>query len=123
MDGDKGAEYQTVDISDDGRAAWGDASLGQEIVKDGERFVDADGGLEIRRLANERGEQSEIILGLALGASVIEAEGARGIGSELAAAAFEGAMLAARGCGLRRFIDNAGFSCDHFFFLEGIHPG
>ena len=109
---ESGAKEQAIDIGDDGGTARGDAALGEKIVERGEIFVDALDGLEVIGLADEFGEKAEVVLGLALGTSVVKAEGAGGIGGELAAAALEGAVLAAG-----RFVggigDDAGFGGVH----------
>jgi hypothetical protein len=94
---DEGAEEQAIDVSDDGGTARGDAALGEEILERSEVVTDALDGLEVLGLADERRKRGEIILGLTLGASVMEAERTCVISSGLATAALEGAMLAARG--------------------------
>lgn len=86
--GREGAEDEAVDVGDDGGAPGGDAAFGEEIVESAESFVDGFGGLKVFGLAHERGEQGEVVLGLLLGAGVIEAESCGGAGGELAAAAF-----------------------------------
>ena len=97
LEGDEGAEEQAIDVGDDRGAAWGDAAFGEEILERREVLTDAFDGLEVFGLADERLKRGEIILGLTLGASVVEAERTCLIGSGLAATSLEGAMLAARG--------------------------
>src|ERR1700694_984904 len=87
-----------------GGATRGDAAFGEQIVEIAEGFVEGFGGLKVFAFAHERGEQGEVILGLLLGAGVIEAESSRRSGGELAAAAFKTAMLAAGRCGCCRFV-------------------
>ena len=111
--GREGAEDEASDVGDDGDATRGDAAFGEQIVEIAERFVEGFGGLKVFALAHERGEQGEVILGLLLGAGVIEAESSRRAGGELAAAAFKTAMLTAGSCGGCRFIDDA--------WLCGVH--
>ena len=113
--GGEGAEDEAIDVGDDGGATRGDAAFGEQIVEIAERFVECFGGLKVFAFAHERGEQGEVILGLLLGAGVIEAESSRRIGGELAAAAFKTAMLAAGRCGCCRFVDDAGLCGVHFF--------
>jgi hypothetical protein len=54
---------------------------------------------------------------------VIEAESSGRAGGELAATAFERAMLAAGRCGGCRFVDDAGLCGVHFSFLKGALRG
>jgi hypothetical protein len=84
---DEGAEEQAIDVSDDRGAARGDAAFGEEIMERSEVVADALDGLEVLGLTDERLKQGEIILGLTLDASVMEAEGACAIGSGLTATA------------------------------------
>jgi len=105
--GREGAEDEAIDVGDDGGATRGDAAFGEEIVEIAKRFVEGFGGPKVFALAHERGEQGEVVLGLLLGAGVIEAENCGRAGGELAAAAFERAMLAAGSCGGCRFVDDA----------------
>jgi hypothetical protein len=86
--GREGAEDEAVDVGDYGGATRRDAALGEEIVESAESFVDGFGGLKVFGLAHERGQESEVVLGLLLGASMIEAESCGRAGGELAAAAF-----------------------------------
>ena len=92
---DKGTKEQAVDVSDDRGTTRRNAALGEEIVERSEILTDAFDGLEVLGLPDERLKQGEVIFGLTLGASVMEAERACAISSGLAAAALEGAMLAA----------------------------
>jgi len=84
----EGAEDQAIDVGDYGGATRGDAAFGEQIVEIAERFVKGFGGLKVFAFAHKRGEQGEVILGLLLGAGVIEAESCGRAGGELAAAAF-----------------------------------
>jgi hypothetical protein len=117
--GREGAEDEAIDVGDDGGATRGDAAFGEQIVEIAERFVDGFSGLKVFALAHKRGEQGEIVLGLLLGAGVIEAESCGRAGGELAATAFETAMLVAGSWGGCRFGDNAWLCGVHFSFLEG----
>ena len=94
---DDSAQEKAIDVGDDRGAARGDAAFGEEVVECSEVVADAFDGLKVLGIADEWLKQSEIILGLTLGASVMEAEGACAIGSGLTATALEGAMLTARG--------------------------
>jgi hypothetical protein len=69
-----------------------------------ECFVEGFCGPKLFAFADERREEGEVVLGLLLGASVIEAKNCGRAGGELAAASFEGAMLAARSCSGCRFV-------------------
>jgi hypothetical protein len=117
--GREGAEDQAIDVGDDGGAARGDAAFGEEIVQGAERFVEGFCGLKLFAFADERCEEGEVVLGLLLGASVIEAKNCGRAGGELAAASFEGAMLAAWRCECCGFNDDAGLSGVHFLVLKG----
>jgi hypothetical protein len=57
-------------------------------VESAEGFVEDFSGVEVFTFAHEGGEQGEVILGLLLGAGVIEAESCGRAGGQLAAAAF-----------------------------------
>lgn len=118
MDAEDGAQEQAVDISDDRSAAGGDAAFGEEVVEDGEILVDTFGGREVLGLANQGGEEGGVVLGLAVSAGMVETEGACGVGGGLAAAAFESAMLAARGCLGCELVDHGGFEAGHDVFLR-----
>jgi hypothetical protein len=84
----------------------------------GEVLTDAFDGLEVLGLTDERLKQGEIILGLTLGASVMEAEGACAIRCGLTATALEGAMLTACWRFLRGLVDGDGLRGVHGVFLE-----
>jgi hypothetical protein len=86
--GREGAEDQAIDVGDDGSAPRGDAAFGEEIVEIAERLVEGFSGLKVLALAHELGEQGEVILGLLLGAGVIEAESCGRAGGELSTTAF-----------------------------------
>jgi hypothetical protein len=53
IDGGECAEEQAADVGEDGSAAWGDASFGEEIVEGAEGVVDALRPLEIERITSE----------------------------------------------------------------------
>ena len=72
--GREGAEDEAIDVGDDGGATRGDAAFGEEIVETAEGFVEGFGGLKLFAFTHERCKQGEVVLGLLLGASVIEAE-------------------------------------------------
>jgi len=47
IDGGESAEEQAGDVRENGSAAWGDTSFGEEIIESSEGVVDALGPLEI----------------------------------------------------------------------------
>ena len=115
---DDSAQEKAIDVGDDRGAARGNSAFGEEIMERSEVLADAFDGLEVLGLTDEWLKQSEIILGLTLGASVMEAEGACAIGSGLAATALESAMLAARWRFPRGLVDGDGLRGVHGVFLE-----
>jgi hypothetical protein len=115
---DESTEEQAIDVSDDRGAARGDAAFSEKIMERGEVLTDAFDGLEVLGLTDERLKQGEIILGLTLGASVMEAEGACAIRCGLTATALEGAMLTACWRFLRGLVDGDGLRGVHGVFLE-----
>jgi hypothetical protein len=97
IDGGEGAEEQAADVNEDGGAAWGDASFGDEIVEGAEGVVDALGPLEIESITSEH--LAKVLL--SSGCRVVRAEFRGRVARQGAALPSGcGAMLTTSGTGL-----------------------